>query len=58
MDEPITPRELARDLDVSGKRIRDYLRSRYGKLAERQLTRWELTDAEASDVRTHFRDET
>lgn len=55
VDDTITPRELARELGVSTKAIRDFLRAEYGLLAERQLTRWELKGEEAARVRAHFR---
>lgn len=55
MDDFIVPLELAKELGVSATAVRDYLRSEYGLLAERQLTRWQLTDEEAARVRAHFR---
>lgn len=54
MDEPVTPGDLERELGFSAKHIRVYLRSRYGLLSTHQLTRWELTSAQAAEVRTHF----
>lgn len=51
----MTPLELAKELGVSATAIRDYLRSEYGLLAERHLTRWQLTGEEAARVRAHFR---
>ena len=55
MNEPVTPRDLSRELGVSQTRIRDYLRSRFGLLANRQLTRWELSSDQAAEVRAHFK---
>ena len=54
MSEPVTPADISRDLGVSQKRIRDYLRERYGKLSP-HVPRWLLTDEQATDVRAHFR---
>ncbi len=54
MSEPTTPRELAQELGVSAKSIRDYLRNEYGLLAPRGLKRWELTGDQAATVRAHF----
>lgn len=55
MNESVTPRELARELGVSPRSVREVLRRRYGKLAERQLTRWELTPDQADAVRAELR---
>lgn len=48
-----TPKELARELSVPAKRIRVYLRSKYGRLKFPE-TRWHLDAAQANDVRNHF----
>ncbi len=53
MNDLITPNDLARELGVSAKTIRDYLRSKYGTLPSFE-TRWHLTESQASDVRAHF----
>ena len=53
MTDLITPNGLARELGVSAKKIRDYLRSNYGTLPSFE-TRWRLTELQASDVRAHF----
>ncbi|WP_157487989.1 MULTISPECIES: hypothetical protein [unclassified Leifsonia] len=53
MDD-LTPADLARDLGVSQKRIRDVLRAAYGKLRP-PTTRWKLTADQANVVRAHFR---
>lgn len=54
MSEPITPRELALELGVPAKTIRDFLRGEYGLLTPRGLKRWELTGDQAATVRAHF----
>ena len=54
MTDQITPAELARELGVSPKRIRDFLRAKYGLLQTRLETRWLLSPAQADDVRAHF----
>lgn len=54
MDDIATPRELAKELGISAKRIRTHLLAEYGLLEERNLTRWELTTEEAALVRAYF----
>lgn len=53
MSQQATPGDLSRELNVSPKKIRDYLRSKYGKLPP-LVARWHLTSAQAADVRAHF----
>jgi len=48
-----TPAQLSLELMVTQKRIRDYLRSKYGTLPADE-TRWQLTEDEAEDVRARF----
>lgn len=48
-----TPADLARELDVPQKRIRDYLRETYG-LLDAETTRWRLTEDQAAGVRERF----
>jgi hypothetical protein len=50
-----TPAELALELGVAQKRIRDVLRSRFGLLPD-GVTRWELDDDQAQFVRETFAD--
>ena len=50
----VTPSELARELGVQPKTIREYLRSKYGLLASRNETRWLLDGQQAADVRREF----
>lgn len=52
--QPVTPNELARELDVRPVTIRHYLRSEYGLLASRHETRWQLDAEQAADVRREF----
>jgi hypothetical protein len=51
-----TPKDLAEELEVDGKRIRSYLRSNFGRDAEDKNTSWVLTEAMAQSVRDHFED--
>ena len=51
---PVTPNDLARELGVSPRAIRVYLRSKYGRLAGRNETRWQLDGEQAADVRREF----
>jgi hypothetical protein len=53
MSEQNTPRTLARELGVSPKSIRAFLRTNYGKL-DAFTTRWLLSDDQARAVRTRF----
>ena len=50
-NDEVTPADLARELGVPAKKIRDVLRAEYGVLAERDETRWELTAEQVSHVR-------
>ena len=52
--ESMTPSDLARELGVSPKTVREYLRSAHGLLAENYETRWLLDSVRAADVRNHF----
>lgn len=54
LDE-VTPADLARELGVEPKNVRDFLRREYGRLKERGETRWHLTPEQADAVRAHFR---
>lgn len=51
---PLTPDDLARELGVSPRTIRAYVRSTYGRLEVRNETRWQLNREQASDVRREF----
>jgi hypothetical protein len=54
MTAQITPGDLAGELGVRPKQVRDYLRSKYGTLPA-FVSRWNLTRAQTDDVRAHFR---
>lgn len=49
----ITPAELARELGVSDRRIRQWLREQGWQSLP--YTRWHLTPEQAARVREHFR---
>lgn len=49
-DATVTPSDLARDLRVTPKRVRDILRARYGTLPAGE-SRWHLTDDQVAHVR-------
>ena len=51
-----TPSDLERELGIDQKRIRHYLRQRYGNLPA-YTDNWHLNARAAEDVRTHFRAE-
>jgi predicted transcriptional regulator len=54
MSDEITPEELARELGLNGRTIRAYLREKHSA-GHAPKSRWRLTDAQAQDVRSHFR---
>ena len=54
MDDDLTPADLARELGVSQRAVRAFLRGRYGTLIS-PATRWKLTGEQAADIRAHFR---
>ena len=56
MADHTTPSDLERDLGIDQKRIRHYLRQRYGNLPA-YTDNWHLNARAADDVRTHFRAE-
>jgi hypothetical protein len=51
-----TPTDLERELGIDQKRIRHYLRQRYGNLPS-YTDNWHLNARASDDVRTHFRAE-
>jgi uncharacterized protein YjcR len=53
MTESITPRELAAELGVSDRTIRQWLRDQGWQSVP--YARWELTPDQAEQVRDHFR---
>jgi uncharacterized protein YjcR len=53
MDEPITPKDLAADLGVSDRTVRQWLRDQGWQSVP--YARWELTKEQAAQVRDHFR---
>lgn len=55
MDQDMTPADLSRELGVDAKRIRDFLRERYGLLPP-QETRWQLSQEQVDTVRAHFQE--
>jgi hypothetical protein len=50
-----TPSELAAELKVDAKRLRAYLRSTHTRNPEAKNTSWALSEAQARDVREHFK---
>ncbi|MES1212066.1 MAG: hypothetical protein ABUT11_00815 [Leifsonia sp.] len=53
MADLLTPADLSRELGVSQRRIRDFLRKEYGKL-EAFETRWQLDSTQVETVRRAF----
>lgn len=56
MADDTTPGDLERELGIDQRRIRHYLRQRYGNLPG-YTDNWHLNIRAADDVRTHFRAE-
>jgi len=52
VDLTVTPGELARELGVSAKSIRQWLREQGWQSSP--YTRWRLSPDQAAQVRTHF----
>jgi hypothetical protein len=50
----IRPEELAKELGVSGKQIRAYLRANFPRDAKAKNTSWHLNAAQAKKVREAF----
>jgi hypothetical protein len=53
MTEPITPKQLSAELNVSDRAIRQWLRDQSWQSVP--YARWELTPEQAQQVRAHFR---
>jgi len=53
MGETVTPRELAKELGVSARAVRQWLRGQGWQTV--RYARWHLTDDQAAQVRAHFR---
>jgi len=53
MDQAVTPTELARELGVSAKSIRRWLREQGWQSVP--YTRWQLSSDQAAQVRKQFR---
>jgi hypothetical protein len=50
----LLPEELARELGVSGKTIREWLRQEYPRTGETRYQRWQLSDTQVRAVRRRF----
>jgi len=50
-NDAVTPADLARDLGLSPKTVRNWLRRKYGTLSSRNESRWLLTDVQVTFVR-------
>lgn len=53
MSDPITPKQLAAELGVTDRAIREWLRDQGWQSIP--YTRWELTPDQAAKVRAHFK---
>ncbi|WP_407669884.1 helix-turn-helix domain-containing protein [Ornithinimicrobium ciconiae] len=53
MSEVVTPKQLAEELGVSDRTIRQWLRNQGWQSVP--YTRWQLTAEQAARVRAHFR---
>lgn len=52
--KPITPKELAAELNVDPKRLRAYLRANFARPAEAKNTSWSIPADAAKAARDHF----
>ncbi|WP_148612656.1 YfeC-like transcriptional regulator [Nocardioides rubriscoriae] len=53
MDDFVTPRQLAEELGLSDRTVRQWLRDQGWQGVP--YTRWRLTEEQAAQVRNHFR---
>ncbi|WP_445257354.1 YfeC-like transcriptional regulator [Nocardioides aurantiacus] len=53
VDDFVTPRQLAEELGLSDRTIRQWLREQGWQGVP--FTRWRLTEVQAAQVRSHFR---
>jgi uncharacterized protein YjcR len=53
VDDLVTPRQLAEELGLSDRTVRQWLRDQGWQGVP--YTRWRLTDEQAAQVRNHFR---
>lgn len=51
----LTPNDLADELGVDSRQVRNFLREIYPRSAAEKHQRWHLTPAMADAVRRHFR---
>lgn len=49
-----TPKDLAKQLGITGRTVRGYLRSKYRPNGEDKYARWKLDEAMVADVVRHF----
>jgi len=49
-----TPNEVAADLGVTPKQVRDWLRATYPRREDERHSRWHLTPEMVSAARAHF----
>lgn len=54
MSGPTEPEDLARELGITGKRLRAWLRSHHGRSEVEHGSRWTLSPAVVDDARWHF----
>ncbi|QCX26956.1 YfeC-like transcriptional regulator [Nocardioides jishulii] len=52
MSDPITPKQLATELGVTDRTVRQWLRDQGWQSVP--YARWQLTSAQAEQVRSHF----
>lgn len=54
MTEAPTPTDVARDLGINPKALRDWLRATYPRREDESHTRWYLTPEMTRAARSHF----
>lgn len=50
----MTPRDLAKQLGITGRTLRAYLRSQYRPNGEDRYSRWKLDEEMVADALRHF----
>ncbi len=52
----MTPKELAKELEINPKNLRSYLRKEFPRSADEKNTSWKLTEAQIEAARAKFAD--
>jgi len=55
MSQNLTPKQLADELGINPKNLRNYLRKNFTRVAEVKNTAWSITPDAANAARAHFK---